>query len=74
VLLLKRNRRVARACGFRHETPSHGLFTQFRHRVGRDSYDKVFSLLLEQLLKDGAVKGDVVALDSTAAKLTAKEA
>jgi transposase len=73
-LLLKRNQRVARACGFRHEMPSHGLFTQFRHRVGRDSYDKVFSLLLEQLLKDGAVKGEVVALDSIAAKLTAKEA
>lgn len=26
-LLLKRNKRVARACGFRHKTPSHGLFT-----------------------------------------------
>ena len=24
-LLLKRNRRVARACGFRRRTPSHGL-------------------------------------------------
>jgi len=37
-LLLKRNRRVARACGFRRETPSHGLFTQFRHRLGKDGY------------------------------------
>jgi len=67
-LLLKRNRRVARACGFRRETPSHGLFTQFRHRLGKDGYEKVFSLLLKQLLKDGAVKGEVVALDSTAIK------
>ena len=67
-LLLKRNRRVARACGFKHETPSHGLFTQFRHRVGRDGYEKVFSTMLEQLLKDGAVNGEVVALDSTAVK------
>ena len=67
-LLLKRNRRVARACGFRRETPSHGLFTQFRHRLGKDGYEKVFSLLLKQLLRDGAIKGEVVALDSTAVK------
>jgi len=67
-LLLKRNRRVARACGFKRETPSHGLFTQFRHRLGKDGYAKVFSTVLEQLLKDGAVKGEVVALDSTAVK------
>jgi transposase len=67
-LLLKRNRKVARACGFRRRTPSHGLFTQFRHRLGKDGYEKVFSLLLKQLLKDGAIKGEVVALDSTAIK------
>jgi IS5 family transposase len=65
-LLLKRDRKAARACGFRRETPSHGLFTQFRRRLGEDGYEKVFSLLLKQLLKDGAVKGEVVALDSTA--------
>ena len=67
-LLLKRNRRVAKACGFRRETPSHGLFTQFRHRLGKDGYEKVFSLLLKQLLKDGTGKGEVVAVDSTAVK------
>jgi len=44
------------------------LFTQFRHRVGKDGYEKVFALLLKQLLKGGAVKGEVVALDSTAVK------
>ena len=27
-LLLKRNRKMARACGFKRGTPSHGLFTQ----------------------------------------------
>jgi len=59
---------MARACGFKRETPSHGLFTQFRHRLGKDGYEKVFSMLLKQLLKDGAVKGEVVALDSTAIK------
>jgi len=67
-LLLKRNKRVARACGFRRKTPSHGLFTQFRHRLGKDGYEKVFSLLVKQLLKGGAVKGEVVAVDSTAVK------
>jgi len=67
-LLLKRNRRVARACGFKHETPSHGLFTQFKHRLGKDGYERVFSLLVKQLLKDGAGKGEVVAVDSTAVK------
>jgi IS5 family transposase len=67
-LLLKRNRKMAKACGFKRETPSHGLFTQFRRRVGRDGYEKVFSSLLKQLLKNGAVKGEVVALDSTTIK------
>lgn len=67
-LLLKRDRKTARACGFRRKTPSHGLFTQFRHRLGRNGYEKVFSLLLEQLLKDGAIESEVVALDSTAVK------
>jgi len=67
-LLLKRNKRDAKACGFRRKTPSHGLFTQFRHRLGRDGYEKVFSMLLGQLVKGGAVKGEVVALDGTAIK------
>jgi transposase len=67
-LLLKRNQKAAKACGFKQKTPSHGLFTQFRSRLGGDGYEKVFSLLLEQLLKQGAVKGEVVALDGTAIK------
>jgi len=67
-LLLKRNKRDAKTCGFRRKTSSHGLFTQFRHRLGRDGYERVFSMLLEQLLKGGAVKGEVVALDGTAIK------
>ena len=67
-LLLKRDRRIARACGFRDEKPSHGLFTQFRHRLGRDAYQRIFSMLLEQLVEEGVVKGEVVAVDSTAVK------
>jgi hypothetical protein len=31
-LRLRRDRRLARACGFRRWTPSHGLFTHFQHR------------------------------------------
>jgi hypothetical protein len=67
-LLLKRNRKTAKACGFRRKTPSHGLFTQFRHRLGRDGYEKVFSLLLRQLIENRVVKGKVVAVDSTTVK------
>jgi len=67
-LLLKRNRKKAKACGFKRKTPSHGLFTQFRHRLGRDGYEKVFSMLLKQLLRCEAVKGEVIAVDSTAVK------
>jgi transposase len=67
-LMLKRNRKMAKTCGFRRKTPSHGLFTQFRHRLGRDGYEKVFSMLLKQLLKAVVVEGEVVALDSTTIK------
>jgi len=67
-LLLERDGKVAEACGFRRKIPSHGLFTHFRHRLGKDGYEKVFSTLLKQLLRYGAVKGEVVALDSTAIK------
>jgi len=67
-LLLKRNRRVARACGFKRKTPSHGLFTQFRHRLGEEGYQRVFSVLVKQLVDGGVVKGEVVALDGTAVK------
>jgi len=67
-LLLKRNRKMAKACGFKRKTPSHGLFTQFRHRLGKDGYEKVFSMILKQLLKRRTVKGEVVAVDSTVVK------
>lgn len=67
-LLLKKDRKVAEACGFKGETPSHGLFTQFKHRLGKDGYEKVFSALVGQLLSDRVVEGEVVALDSTAVK------
>ena len=35
---------------------------------GRDGYEKVFSILLKQLLEHRVVKGEVVAVDSTAVK------
>ena len=67
-LLLKRNKRAAKACGFKQKTPSHGLFTHFRQRLGKEGYQKVFSLLIKPLLKRGAVKGKTVAIDGTAIK------
>ena len=67
-LLLKRNRKMARACGFKRGTPSHGLFTHFRHRIGKEGYEKVFSMLLKQLVKNRVAKGEIVAVDSTAVK------
>ena len=64
-LRLKHDRRTARICGFKKQTPSHGLFTHFRHRLGQDTYKRIFNHLLRGLLEDGAVKGDVIAVDST---------
>ena len=67
-LRLRHDRRAARACGFRKETPNHSLFTHFRHRLGEETYLKTFNDVLRRLLESGAVKGDVVAVDSTHVK------
>ena len=64
-LRLKHDRKAARACRFRKRTPSHSLFTHFRHRLGEETYLKIFNNLLKRLLDSGKVKGDVVAVDST---------
>ena len=44
------------------------MFTHFRHRLGKEGYEKVFSILLKQLLKHRTVKGEAVAVDGTAVK------
>ncbi len=63
---LKRDRRLARACGFRRRrTPSHGLFTQFRHRLGEETYQQIFNQLTKMLIESGTLIGKVVAVDST---------
>jgi len=64
-LRLKDDGRAARACGFGKHTPSHGLFTHFRRRLREKNYHRIFENLLLGLLDDGAVKGGVVAVDST---------
>jgi len=64
-LRLKHDRRAARACGFMKHTPSHGLFTHFRHKLGENTYQEIFDHLLRRLVDAGAVKGEVVAVDST---------
>ncbi len=64
-LRLRRDRRLARACGFKRRTPSHGLFTQFRRRLGEEAYQLIFSQLARMLIESGAMIGKVVAVDST---------
>ena len=64
-LRLKNDRKVARACRFRRQTPSHSLFTHFRHRLGEETYRRIFNQLARTLLETGTVIGNVVAVDST---------
>jgi len=64
-LRLKHNRKAARACGFGKRTPSHSLFTQFRHRLGKETYLQIFHHILQKLLESGVILGKVVAIDST---------
>jgi len=64
-LRLKHDRKVARACGFHRRTPSHGLFTQFRHRLGEETYLSIFNQLTMKLIESGTLIGKVIAVDST---------
>ena len=64
-LRLRNDRKAARACGFRKQTPSHGLFTQFRHRLGEETYLGVFNRLVRILHEAGTIVGKVIAVDST---------
>ena len=64
-LRLKHDMRAARAYGFMKHTPSHGLFIHFRKRLGEETYQRVFNHLLASLLEAGAVKAEVIAVDST---------
>jgi len=64
-LRLKHDWQAARACRFRKRNPSHGLFTQFRHRLGEETPLKIFNHLLRQLLESGVIIGRVIAVDST---------
>jgi transposase len=64
-LRLRRDHRLSRACGFRRRTPSHGLFTQFRHRLGEETYQRIFNDLARMLIESGVLMGRVVAVDST---------
>ena len=64
-LRLINDHKVARACGLRRQTPSHGLFTHFRHRLGEETYHNIFNRLTRLLLESGAIIGKVIAVDST---------
>jgi transposase len=61
-LRLRHDRRIATACGFKKHTPSHGLFTHFRHRLGEETYKRIFNQLLRRLLEDGARAQDSLGL------------
>jgi len=67
-LRLNHDRKAAKACGFGKHTPSHGLFTHFRRRLGEETYLKVFDDLLHRLSEEGMVKGEVIVVDSTHVK------
>jgi len=58
-LRLKHERKAAMVCSFRKRTPSHSLFTHFRHRLGEETYHWIFDHILRQLLDSGALKGEV---------------
>jgi len=67
-LRLKHDHKVARACGFRTQTSSHGLFTQFRHRLGEETYLRIFSQLIRTLIETGTLIVKIIAVDSTHVK------
>jgi transposase len=73
-LRLRNNRKIARACGFRRHTPSHGLFTQFRHRLGEETYLNIFNEFTRMLLESGTIIGKVIAVDSTHLKAYSRRA
>jgi len=73
-LRLKHDRKAAQVCGLGKNTPSHCLFTHFRHRLREKSYLNVFDDNLRRLLDYEAVKGEVVAVDSTHIKAHSQRA
>ncbi len=64
-LRLENDHKTAKVYGFRKQTPSHGLFTQFRHRLGEETYHQVFNGLTRMFLEPGTLIGKVAAVDST---------
>ena|GEM_PF-4224516 len=66
---LARSRDYRRICGFRRYTPSRGCLTYFRRkRMGEHCFKRAFEFMVMQAIALGAVKGYVVAIDSTAFK------
>ncbi|MGC8999361.1 MAG: transposase [Candidatus Bathyarchaeia archaeon] len=66
---LAKCRDYRRICGFRRCTPSRGCLTYFRRkRMGEERFKKAFEDMVEQAIALGAVKGYVLAVDSTAFK------
>jgi transposase len=66
---LEGSRDYRRICGFRRCMPSRGCLTYFRlKRMGEERFNKAFESMVMQAIALGAVKGYVLAVDSTAFK------
>jgi transposase len=66
---LAKCRDYRRICGFRRYTPSRGCFTHFRrNRFKEEKFKEAFNFMVGQAIALGAVKGLVLAVDSTAFK------
>jgi len=44
---------------------SHSLFTHLKHRLGEETYQRVFTTLTRRLIESGTLIGKVLAVDST---------
>jgi transposase len=66
---LAKCRDYRRICGFGRDTPSRGCFTHFRrNRFKEEKFKEAFNFMVGQAIALGAVKGLVLAVDSTAFK------
>jgi hypothetical protein len=63
--LLERQVCDARACGFSLKTPSHGLFTHFRHRLQGQIHERLL-YVAQAACREWSAKGEVVAVDGIA--------
>ena len=61
------NTRHCILCGFNNflDTPTHGVFSQFRKRLGEETFCQIFRKIIAQAIVLNIVNGENVAIDST---------